>query len=313
MSSILLILSMTFDKVYGIIKPHKSASFNTVKRAKITIALIIIFSCLFNIPYLFSVTTSGIYCALDPSTFENNFYFWLTCVVQFVIPFILLLSMNSVIIHTIRVRSRSNMLMTTDQGQGQSQGQDKGQGQGQGQGQNQQAKGSETQVFAILLLVAFGFFVLITPLYTFNVYVSVFDFSKTPQRFAFYYMYYEIVVKLYYTNNAINFFLYVISGTKFRTDLMKLFQCCELNRKEMPVRNSKEINSSVGTIQVIAFFKTKWWTHAIFGLLMPLVWTSGDISSRFQCQGGQPYSQMVSAGAGCKTRTKDLPLGSQRR
>ena len=232
MSSMLFILSMTFDKVFGIIKPHKAASFNTVKRAKIIIILIVIVSCLFNIPYLFTITTSGLQCVMDLTKFENKFYFWLTCVVQFVIPFILLLSMNSVIIHTLRIRSQSNMLMSTDQGQG----------------QNRQTKGSETQIFAILLLVAFGFFVLITPLYAFNVYVSVFDYSKTPQRFAFFYMFYEIVVKMYYTNNGINFFLYVISGPKFRTDLMKLFQCCELNRKEMPVRNSKEINSSVGTL-----------------------------------------------------------------
>ena len=31
--------------------------------------------------------------------------------------------------------------------------------------------------------------------------------------------------KSYYTNYAINFFLYVISGKKFRTDLAKLFGC----------------------------------------------------------------------------------------
>ena len=31
--------------------------------------------------------------------------------------------------------------------------------------------------------------------------------------------------KMYYTNNAINFFLYVISGQKFRNDLINLFKC----------------------------------------------------------------------------------------
>ena len=121
------------------------------------------------------------------------------------------------------------------------------QGQGQSQGQNTQSRNTETQVFAILLLVAFGFFVLITPLYAFNVYVSVFDYAKTPQRFAFFYMFYEIVVKMYHTNNGINFFLYVISGRKFRNDLMNLFKCCKRNPNEMSFSKSTSTNSSVAS------------------------------------------------------------------
>ena len=231
LSSTLFILSMTFDRFYSIIKPHKAASFNTVKRAKITTTLISIFSCLFNIPYVFTITSNGTQCVMELSTFENNFYFWLTCVVQFVIPFILLLLMNSVIIHSLRSRSSSLKLTISEQVkcQGENEGHrnDKSPGQGQGQCQGQSQQG---QIFAILLLVAFSFFVLITPLYAFNVYILVFDYSKTPQRFAFFYMFYEIVVKLYFTNNAINFFLYVISGQKFRNDLINLFKN---NRRKM--------------------------------------------------------------------------------
>ena len=35
--SIYLIVAMTFERVYSIIRPHKAASFNTMKRATITI------------------------------------------------------------------------------------------------------------------------------------------------------------------------------------------------------------------------------------------------------------------------------------
>ena len=215
MSSTFFILSMTFDRVYSIIRPHKAASFNTVKRAKATIIAIIILSCLFNVPYLFTISTDGPQCIMDLTKFENRFYFWLSCVVQFIIPFVLLLSMNSVIIHTLRNRSLSKKFITTDQGHGQ----DKSQSQG-----HVQTKSGERQIFAILLLVAFSFFVLITPLYTFNVYVQVYDFAKSPKHFAGFYIFYQTVHKLYFTNNAINFFLYVISGQKFRTDLTNLFK-----------------------------------------------------------------------------------------
>ena len=53
--STLLILSMTFDRFYSIIMPHKAASFNTVKRAKMTILCIVLFSIVYNIPHCSSV------------------------------------------------------------------------------------------------------------------------------------------------------------------------------------------------------------------------------------------------------------------
>ena len=40
-----------------------------------------------------------------------------------------------------------------------------------------------------------------------------------------FYLYYNVAQKLHYTNHGINFFLYVISGQKFRNDLVRLFPC----------------------------------------------------------------------------------------
>ena len=211
LSSTLLILSMTFDRVYSILRPHKAASFNTVKRAKITIILIVISSCIFNIPYLFTLTNNGPQCVMDLSEFVNRFYFWLACVVQFVIPFITLLSMNSIMIHTLRTRFRSKSNIF------------KGKNQEHIEAQTPQTKNQEKQIYVILLLVAFSFFILITPLYAFNIYVQVFDYTNSAKHFAGFYIFYQIIHKMYFTNNAINFFLYVISGQKFRNDLLKLF------------------------------------------------------------------------------------------
>ena len=54
----------------------------------------------------------------------------------------------------------------------------------QGQGQNSKIKTSEKQTYAILLLVAFSFFVLITPRYIFLLYDIFVDYTKTPESFA---------------------------------------------------------------------------------------------------------------------------------
>ena len=53
LSSTGFILAMTFERFYSIIRPHKTASFNTFKRAQITIACIILLSILFDVPHVF--------------------------------------------------------------------------------------------------------------------------------------------------------------------------------------------------------------------------------------------------------------------
>ena len=50
-----LVGAMTFDRFYSIVAPHKAASFNTVKRAKITVACITIASIIYNLPITFSL------------------------------------------------------------------------------------------------------------------------------------------------------------------------------------------------------------------------------------------------------------------
>ena len=123
------ILSMTFDRFYSIIRPHKAASFNTVKRAKITIVFIVIFSLCFNVPFIFTISHQARQCVPDIGGTWKAFYYWLYYVVQFIIPFPSLLSMNS--IHVLRIRSKSMI----------SQGHDSNLG--QGQDQLQKIKSSE--------------------------------------------------------------------------------------------------------------------------------------------------------------------------
>ena len=80
-----------------------------------------------------------------------------------------------------------------------------------------------------LLLVTFTFLVLMMPSCAILIYVMVYDFTQSPQAFAGYYLFGNIAGQAYFTNSGINFFLYVISGRKFRSDLINLLL---FNRKK---------------------------------------------------------------------------------
>ena len=211
---VFLILAMTFDRFYGIIRPHKASSVNTVKKAKITCICIILFGIIYNIPHIFITLDIGYGCVPYGKAIEFTYgklYYWLSFVVSYMFPFVALLVMNSFIIHTIRSR---RSLVATNQAE-------------------QRSKSSETQIFIILLLVTFSFLLLNTPSYMFFLFNMIIDFSKSPKSQAGIHLFDAITEKTWYTNNAINFFLYILSGTKFRKDLMQLFGRCCLQRGKL--------------------------------------------------------------------------------
>ena len=240
MCSTLFILNMTFDRFYSIIKPHKAASFNTVKRAKITIGCVVIFSIIFNLPHLFTTTYEGrqsVPFGQGMEYVQGQLYYWLSLFVNFALPFVFLLIMNSVIIHTLRQRSLSKIKHELSAKESVS-----------NDNHRSKFRSSETQIFAILLLVTFGFLLLTTPAYAFFLYVKFVNYHKSPEKFAEFYLFYNFAHKLYYTNYGINFFLYVISGKKFRSDLVKLFRKNSTKTGE----NSVDRNTVCSTIELDA-------------------------------------------------------------
>ena len=61
-TSIYPIVAVTFERVYSIIRPHKAASFNTMKRAKLTIIFIVLIHIIYGLPYLYLTSASGRSC-----------------------------------------------------------------------------------------------------------------------------------------------------------------------------------------------------------------------------------------------------------
>ena len=241
-----LILSMTFERFYSIIRPHKAATFNTVKRARIVIVGIVIIFVLYSVPLLFMTTPEGRLCFPYTKGMDHlavKIYTWADQVVGFAFPFIALLIMNSVIIHTLRKRSKLSLTRSDTQAEGQ----------GQNEGHLQKMKSSEKQIITMLLLVTFGFLILMTPMYTISFYSEFFDYTSSPKSYAGFFLYMNIAKETFCTNSGINFYLYVISGQKFRSDLIKLFRslrlyfCKERNQSLEEMSRSVTKSSSLRT------------------------------------------------------------------
>ena len=94
--------------------------------------------------------------------------------------------------------------------------------QGQGNSEGHESKQPEKQIYVMLLLVSFTFIILYTPANVLVLHMNFFT-GNTPTFFAGQYLFLQISEKSFFNSHGINFFLYVLSGQKFRTDLIKLF------------------------------------------------------------------------------------------
>ena len=111
-------------------------------------------------------------------------------------------------------------------------------------------KNSENQLTIMLLLVTTLFLILLCPTYIRFIYLTLVK-RDTPFKYASSMLFYQISNKLYFTNNAINFFLYCISGQKFRNDLKELL-CCTTSQSSHISKARKDESQSSLTVSSIA-------------------------------------------------------------
>ena len=227
-----LILAMTVDKYIAIKWPHKAATYSTPSRAKIIILTIVTFVALYNFPQFFiTMLIKGNCYAYSAEGILTKVFSWSTFVLNGVIPFTLLIHINYVIVKTVR---NSRKMFTRNVG---TEAVDRRQ---------KTMKSAENQLTTMLLLITTLFLILLLPTYMRFIYAS-FVTSDTPSKFAYSLLIFEISWKLFATNSGINFFLYCVSGTKFRNDLKEIV-CCKGKTTSSLVLSSTDTNRSISTI-----------------------------------------------------------------
>ena len=205
------VLAMTVDKYIAIRWPHKAATYSTPRRAKIMTVGFSICALMYNTSHFFlSGMIDDLCICYANSSAIVRVYSWFTFVLNAIIPFTMLIHLNYIIVKTVR-KSR-NLFKTDDTNTGM-------------EVRQRTMKSVENQLTVMLLLVTTLFFILIFPTYFRYIYLLIAR-RDTPLQYANSMIIYQISYKLYASNSGINFFLYCISGQKFRNDLKKILCCC---------------------------------------------------------------------------------------
>ena len=230
-SATYLILSMTVDKYIAIKWPHKAATYSITGRAKVIIVTIVTFVALYNLPQFFITTvTKGICYGNSVKSILTKIHSWSSFVLNGVIPFTMLIRINYVIVKTVR---KSQELFTVNVGTIRM------------ESRQRTMKSAGNQLTTMLLLITMLFLILLLPTYIRFIYSS-FVSSDTPYKFSTSIFIAEISYKLHVTNSGINFFLYCISGKKFRNDLKEII-CC-IGRTNSSIKESSADTSTAMTI-----------------------------------------------------------------
>lgn len=225
-----LIVLFTIDRFLAVCLPVQSVSLRTMHRAKISLVVLGLTAFVKNLHYLwttdffFNANTGTAACAfgLRTKTKWVSAYQTFEVTISSILPFIMILVLNTLIIREIRTRrkifiaafQKNNTLCSTatmDTG-----------------GANTEATTVKNKSFdypltKVLLVVSMCFIITTCPLLVFRLYYAKFDNTVDPERTAKYNMWHHVWHKLWYTNNGINFFLYSMFSKLFRQDLKAMF------------------------------------------------------------------------------------------
>ena len=223
------VVAMTLDKYIAIKWPHKAATYSTPRRAKVIALGLYVSASVYNIPHFFLSSVIGGHCFnFGVRSMITTVYSWLSFVINAVIPFTVLIYMNLVIVKAVR-KSRKMF--------GRPNNEISSRGSNQGTVTSQKTKKhAENQVTIMLLLVTTLF--LIYFVHLFEIYLFGICDTRHFHRICLVHVAFSNTAKLYNTNSGINFFLYCISGRKFRNDLKEIL--CSHSHSHPSLFKSKE-------------------------------------------------------------------------
>ncbi|CAF3327467.1 unnamed protein product [Rotaria sp. Silwood1] len=210
--SVWLVCMMSADRCIAVTRPLHANSICTVRRARISVLILVICIILINIQFLFTHHLS----IEKECTYHERYEFfsrqiwpWIDAAVYSALPFILLLTMNLIIVHSLFQARRSTSLLQIYQSQ-------------ITRHKNKLLTSMSKKLTTMLLAVTFFFLLSSFPMVCLQIYTNIHK-NNQYQHFAQFYLK-PLCETLQYSNHCINFFLYAITGKAFRHELKRLFR-----------------------------------------------------------------------------------------
>lgn len=212
------LVAMTIQRAMSVVWPHRVNVLCTRKAscattAVITVVIVVSYS---HILYGYSMQAPNCQnssCAIcHCQTFSTNYYFferyflpWIDLILACLAPFALLLVSNTVLVRAVLTSARNARLRLAG-------------------GQSMHVTARETKASSLsmmLIVLSVTFFILTGPLRVYMLLYPYVTFIKenTPTDLTFSVLYIQCAA-----NNAVNFYLYCLTGAKFRHELANLFR-----------------------------------------------------------------------------------------
>ena len=206
------VVLMTFDKCFAIMAPHKAMAFCTTKRARVLLVMVFLMMFLIHSPnfYLHGLVVTEC-AAITIQTPLVQVYIYLHFIIAGLGPLCSLITMNVIIIRAVRMSRQMHTQSSRGSKVESEQSFDK-------------RKQIENQLAIMSVIIALANMLLFLPN---NIIFIIYQFvvpDETPNSYARFYFLVHLSFRLYATNFGINFFLYLLSGSKFRSDLRTLFK-----------------------------------------------------------------------------------------
>ena len=159
-------------------------------------------------------------------------YTWTSLCLNSVVPFTILLTINCRII--LAMKRHSKMLARHNIGTDESSA-----------NATHKQNNRDRQMTLMLLVVTFTLLLLTIPQYLRYVIYNVVDRFASPDHLALYIFFYHVTNKLIISNSAINFFLYILAGSKFRSEAVNLLMCYRKLRKHLKSKSPHAVHPAV--------------------------------------------------------------------
>ena len=227
-TSVWIVCMMSADRCIAVTRPLHASSICTVRRAKISVCILVLCVLLINIHFLFThhLSVKNECTHHEPfEVFMHRLWPWIDAAVYSAVPFILLLTINLIIVHSLFQARRSTSHLQIYQSH-------------RTRSKNKLSTSMSRKLTTMLLAVTFFFLLTSFPMVCLQIYTNIHvQSNKCIRAILFETSMWNITIfqslcKFWIRKNSmilscfvfkINFFLYAITGKAFRHELKRLF------------------------------------------------------------------------------------------